>query len=363
MKQPNEPDYPVVVYLTEPEAHFVSLVKRGANRTPFHIAKQDKETEPMKIIHRIIAKKGTDEAAIKAAVGEEASQLLKLDAPVESGAFTVYEQHKAEAFKAESLEVVSLADDNSIICLCGELAKKSEGFISKLLDKKEEKAGVEVPESMKAVKAEVLKGDFEWILFDELHAMGDAISGILGQQSSEQTDKVALIRAICDNFLKSLDTAMQVTKSDVFLPPKKEADVKEEDNTETEKSEGNDMNLDLEDKKVKQPEDSKKSEDAVKEEKAEVPTDEAKKAEETPAEVEKSEQPKDETAEALTAMKASFEEMGKQLEAMKSELDALKKAPASAVQSHADNPIPAQKSESKKSDNVFAGVFGTFSRM
>ena len=100
MKQPNEPDYPVIVYFKEPEAHFVSLVKRGANRTPFHIAKQ--ETEPMKIIHCIIAKKGTDADAIKAAVGEETSQLLKLDAPTESGAFTVYEQHKAEAFNVLS---------------------------------------------------------------------------------------------------------------------------------------------------------------------------------------------------------------------------------------------------------------------
>ena len=56
----------------------------------------------MKIIHRIIAKKGTDADAIKAAIGEEASQLLKLDAPTESGAFTVYEQHKAEAFNVLS---------------------------------------------------------------------------------------------------------------------------------------------------------------------------------------------------------------------------------------------------------------------
>ena len=47
---------PVIVYLTEPEAHFVSLVKRGVNRTPLHIAKQDKETASQRSIQRITAK-------------------------------------------------------------------------------------------------------------------------------------------------------------------------------------------------------------------------------------------------------------------------------------------------------------------
>ena len=68
--------------------------------------------------------------------------------------------------------------------------------------------------------------------------------------------------------------------------------------------------------------------------------------------------PQDHTSEALSAMKASFEEMGKQIESLKSELEALKKTPATPVQSHNDNP-QTQKSEK----SVFAGVFGNFSRM
>ena len=337
MKQPNEPDYPVIVYLTEPEAHFVSLVKRGANRTPFHIAKQ--ETEPMKIIHRIIAKKGTDADAIKAAVGEEASQLLKLDAPTESGAFTVYEQHKVAAFKADSLEVVSLADDNSIICLCGELAKKSEGFISKLLDRKESLTGIEIPHGTQAIKSDVLKSVFSCQLFDELYAMESAISGILQQKSSGETDKAAVIKTICDNFLKSLDTAMQVIKSDVFLQPMKEEAVTKE----------KDMNLNLEDTQKAEARATPPREEPKPEPKKNDKAEETQKGEASP---------KDKTSEALSAMKASFEEMGKQIESLKSELEALKKTPATPVQSHSDNP-QTQKSEK----SVFAGVFGNFSRM
>ncbi len=338
MKQPNEVDYPVVVYLTEPEAHFVSLVKRGANRTPFHIAKCEKETRPMRIIHRIITKKGIAPEAVKKSVGEEASALLKLDSPEESGSFVVYEQHKADAFKADTMEVVSLAEDNSIICLCGELAKKSEGFISKILDKKEDLQGIEVPESCKSAEPEDVKLAFSCSLFSELDAMGSAIQGILCQSSSESTDKAALIRTICDNFLKSLGTAIQATQSDVFKAPEPKEEpketLKEEKSAKEAKEpeeEGENMNLNLEDK-----------------------VDETKKSEEESAE--------GYSKESFDAMKSAFNDVCKQLESMKSELETLKKLPATPVQSHADNP-QAQKSEAKKSENVFTGVFGNFSRL
>ncbi len=60
---------------------------------------------------------------------------------------------------------MSLSDDISIVCLCGEHTKTSEGVMSKLLDRKEVQTGIEIPQE---IKPSSLKGDFVALFFAQL---------------------------------------------------------------------------------------------------------------------------------------------------------------------------------------------------
>ena len=214
---PVEQDEDTIVLLTDPQASFVSLVKRGANKTPFKIVKQEKNT--MKIIQRIVTRKGVTPESISEAVMPDAADALNLKAPQESGAFVQYVQHPEDAFKSDSLEVVDLSNDRSILAVCGELSQKSEGFVSKLLARKSNEKGVEVPDTVERVDAEILKSDLSGLVWTELDALYNGIRGILCQASSEGSSKKQLAQTMCDNFLKSMDVAISVSKSDAFVPP------------------------------------------------------------------------------------------------------------------------------------------------
>ena len=214
---PVEQDEDTIVLLTDPQASFVSLVKRGANKTPFKIVKQEKTT--MKIIQRIVTRKGVTPESISEAVMPDAADALNLKAPQESGAFVQYVQHPEDAFKSDSLEVVDLSGDRSILAICGELAQKSEGFVSKLLARKSNEKGVEVPDTIERVDAEILKSDLSGLVWTELDALYNGIRGILCQASSEGSSKKQLAQTMCDNFLKSMDVAISVSKSDEFVAP------------------------------------------------------------------------------------------------------------------------------------------------
>lgn len=213
---PVEQDEDTIVLLTDPQASFVSLVKRGANKTPFKIVKQEKNT--MKIIQRIVTRKGVAPESISEAVMPDAADALNLKAPQESGAFVQYVQHPEDAFKSDSLEVVDLSSDRSILAICGELAQKSEGFVSKLLARKSNEKGVEVPDTIERVDAEILKSDLSGLVWTELDALYNGIRGILCQASAEDFSKKQMAQTMCDNFLKSLDVAISVSKSDAFVP-------------------------------------------------------------------------------------------------------------------------------------------------
>lgn len=227
---PVEQDEDTIVLLTDPQASFVSLVKRGANKTPFKIVKQEKNT--MKIIQRIVTRKGVTPESISEAVMPDAADALNLKAPQESGAFVQYVQHPEDAFKSDSLEVVDISGDRSILAICGELAQKSEGFVSKLLARKSNEKGVEVPDTIERVDAEILKSDLSGLVWTELDALYNGIRGILCQASSEGSSKKQLAQTMCDNFLKSMDVAISVSKSDEFVAPSDKSGETAEDASE-----------------------------------------------------------------------------------------------------------------------------------
>ena len=338
-----------VVYMTDPEARYVSLVKRGANRTPFRIVKQQKE-QGMKIIQRIVAKKGTDVAAIKSAVGEEAAAVLNLSEPKDAGAFVLYDQHPEDAFKADTVEVVSLSEDNSVICLCGEMAEKSEGFVSKLLARKTATKGVEVPDTVQPMDAEVLKSSLSSELYGELDAMGNGIANILSQKSGEPGKKLEMVRTLCDNFVASMKSAVDIMKSDEFVAPEKE---------EHEQAEKKEVPTEIAEDD-KQPEDSDKTET----------TEEAKSEDraDQPKPIEKSEKPDEGVAkpdytakleEISKSQAAVIESLSKQVAELVERVAKMEKAPATVVSSHEDS---GKADGVKKSENVFAGLFGDLHR-
>lgn len=398
MKMTHEEDYDVVVYMTEPVARFVSLVKRGANRTPFHIVKHQKETATMKIIQRIVAKKGVDAEAIKAAVGEEASTALNLSAPVESGAFAVYDQHPEDAFKSDSMSVVSLSDDKSIIAICGEMIEKSEGFVEKLFAKKSQQQGVSISDDVQPMDMEVLKADMGSAVWEEFYNMCDAVRGILGQSASEGKAKAELIKSVTDNFLKSVKTAVAVSKSEDFGEPKQtEAETSVEAEKSAESAEA------VEAVEVVEAEKACSDDKKAEEEKACGCEDKAK--EEEKADDKKKPHSKDnsdpvaDAGEALdsagapssseggenslsmdalatkiadsimtkvnerldAACKAQDEALDavkKSVESVTETVSKMQKAPAGVVASHEDSGVPTNAKKSQKGDNVFAGCFG-----
>lgn len=357
-----------VVYMTNPEANYVSLVKRGANRTPFRIVKMQKE-KGMKVIQRIVAKKGTDVEAIKSAVGDEAAAALQLQSPQEAGAFTVYEQHPESAFKSDELEVVSLSEDNAILALCGEMAEKSDGFsISKLLTKKSQTKVVEVPDMLEAVNQDVLKSDLSDVLWRECDALSAAVHGILAQASGETGKKVDMVKTIFNNFIASLETAASIAKSDDFVLPEKKQETEIPDQPEqTEKSEkacedkksGEEKECKEKKKdKAEGEEDSKacdnkkkeeqKQEDAVKAEIGEIRQD---------ALIEKT------AGEVLGKIQPSLDKMAEQLASLGQTIEKMQKAPAGKVYSLEENGPDLQVNKSQKSvQNVFAGCFGDLRR-
>lgn len=344
-----------VVYMTDPEARYVSLVKRGANRTPFRIVKEQKETG-MKIIQRIVAKKGTDVEAIKSAVGDEAAKALNLSEPKSAGDFTVYAQHPEEAFKTDSLEVVSLSDDNSVICLCGEMVEKSEGFVSKLLAKKSELNGIEVPASLRPLDAEVLKARLEESVYAELDAMVGGIHSILRQSEGKASEKLQMCRSLCDNFIASVEMAFSTMKADdtVLHRPKQGC-----------KSDGENPETKPEKKPDKQPEPKEKAKTDDKGATPESQPDASLPNRLTKLEASVKEQQalfEKLRAEISKSQNDALESMKEGISELVGRVSKMEKAPAAPVSDHADSGKPEGVAKSQKSENVFAGLFGDLKR-
>ena len=346
-----------VVYMTEPEARFVSLVKRGANRTPFRIVKHQKE-KGMKIIQRIVTRKGTDVAAVKAAVGSEAAEALNLFAPQDSGAFTLYEQHPENAFKADSLDVIALSDDNSIICVCGEMAEKSEGFsISRLLAKKEQRKCVEVPDSISPIAADVLKSSLSDDLWKELDAVHTGINSILAQSEGEAGKKVEMVRELCDNFIASLETAISIMKSEDFAPKVEGAQASEGAGDSEQKSEttsGGNSCL----RSSGGAEQSEASQKSAGQEQAHGEIDEAFVAG-TAARVLTEIRPQ--IDEIFKSQSSVLEELKLQLGRLGESVAKMEKAPAGVVPSHEDSCAGGNVVKAEAA-NVFSGCFGNLGR-
>lgn len=364
-----EPTENVVIYMTEPDAKFVSLVKRGANRTPFRIVKQQEEPG-MKIIQRLVVKKGTAVETIKSAVGEEAAGALQLASPKDAGAYTEYVQHPEESFKADTISVVSLADDNSIMAICGEMTEKSEGFsISRLLARKSQNHGVEVPETQETMKAEVLKSVLSDNLWRETDALYSGINAILNQESGENGKRLDMIRTLCDNFIATLEVTIGVLKSDEISPRPEPEKAPEPEAAPADKAEPETQEPAQTAAEPTQSE-TQAAENPATHETVENPDNTGEKSNEpTPEELEAAKKAEEDRLVELAAKSAfdklsqPIEELGKQIAELGEVVNKMQKLPAQIISSHEDSGTSANAVKSQDQiQSVFAGCFGQLRR-
>lgn len=202
-----------VVFLVEPEAQFVSLVTRGANRVPFKVIKSDNKEKPMRVVQSIIAPADLSREDLLKIFGEDLKEVVKFDKATGTK-FKNYEQIPRDAFDENSFELVKLTDD--IMAVCGSL-KDDSGFISKIFKKTKQEKGIEVPEEVKKLDDKEIALKISEIAYTELCSLYAAVEGVLTTPGIDSNDRIEMLKKTFDGFLgyiESLLSASPVSKLD-----------------------------------------------------------------------------------------------------------------------------------------------------
>jgi hypothetical protein len=343
-----------IVFLFDPKPRSVSLVKRGANKTPFRVVKHCKE-DSMKVLQSIVALSATDAEAIKSVFAPEVHAALQLSAPKQSGKFTLYEQGPREKFKADTLEIVALKEDNSLLGIQGELIEDDPGLIVRAANMfKAQKTQKYIGGAGEApVDAEVLKSALGNEMWSEISALRDSISGILEQREGGGADKVEMVRKIMNNFLAALELSVSTLKCDRFDFSSFREKEKQLAAASVEKKANPDVPKDASGEVPK----AAAANSAAKDENAPSEVAKADVEEMLKAAVELA----NGTAEkSVSAVKKTLDEFSESLKSIQEEIAKMQKTPASVVRSHDDSGEPVLKRQ--KDGNVFAGVFGNIRR-
>ena len=168
-----------VVYMIDPTVEFVSLVKHGANRTPFVILKNDKGGAMSKVVQAILLEKSLpiDEA-------EKYLADYATDNVVDGKTHKSYIQKDEELFEKGSFESEKLADGVELI----------KGVL------KSEDTTVE---DEKAIDYDTLDD-----LYTELYSMADLVSGAMRQSGADMEFRKTTILSAIDNFRKYADEVL-----------------------------------------------------------------------------------------------------------------------------------------------------------
>jgi len=203
-----------IEFMVDPQARFVSIVKRGANQIPFRIVKEQKGSESMKILQSLIVPKGTEESAVKEILGEDLEGIVKFDKSSERGNLVSYEQIPRASFKEDSFEMVTLDEEKSIVGIQGEMVEKNDNAIKRLFrGAQKTESVIELDsEAFKAEGEEVVTKQFSEAVYDEMYHMSNAIGGILSQKMGDGKAKIAAIKKVMANFVDFLGDVMAVTK-------------------------------------------------------------------------------------------------------------------------------------------------------
>ena len=158
-----------VTFMTDADIEFVSLVKHGANRTPFKILKTDKGGSSMdKVISAVLIPKDLTD--------EEVATLLegyRNDTVKEYDSYNSYTQVEEDTIQMDTVEVIFL-DKEKVT----KIVEKPTDMISNLIS-----TGIYrfTPEIFKAIRAVGEEGNHDLTaVVDYMIERGETLSGIRG---------------------------------------------------------------------------------------------------------------------------------------------------------------------------------------
>lgn len=332
-----------IVYMTDPEAHFVSLVKRGANRTPFLVVKAHKEGREVmeegrrKVLQAIVAPADLEVDAIKAAFDEDVLDALVFDKVRRRGSTVVYEQFAREAIKADSFELVAVDKEKGIYGLCAEPVVKEQSLVERVFRRKRDaaKAVVVDVDEVKPQTPEEALDYYRMELWNELEALVSVLSGAALQKGATVEGVLSTMRQSLDNFYRFAEEMLVVTggtvpEMEVKLMKKEELDQKVETNIQ---------------------------EEVVKtEEEQPVVNEEATVKEDGEGEASRS----DELRELFAKIDSMIAELSRELDAVKADVAGIKKSvPAVVVKrdsDSADTGVVKEEKGARREGSVFSGV-------
>ena len=190
------PKETTVDFLKEPEVSFVSLVRQGANNTPFRVVKENKGGGMNKVVQAIRILKDS-KVDLKTIVGKD----FREDTVTEDGNYLIYEQVDKAVCAPDTKSVVAIDPKNHVYAITYEL----------LADKKGKDVPTVVPQTI-VLKEDVKELDY-WDVWSEMYAMMDLISGAMGQSNMKETDMKSLVLLSIDNFRVFCETLFSGAKS------------------------------------------------------------------------------------------------------------------------------------------------------
>lgn len=174
-----------VVFMTDADIEFVSLVKHGANRTPFKILKSDKGGVDMdKVITAVLIPTDvSDEDTVTLLDGYRSDEVKEYDS------YKSYVQVEEDAIDLDTVEVVVLDKDHGVL-----------GVTADLKDASKEKKDTDGKIEPTVVEKDAL--DYATIdsLYTELYAMADIVGGSMRQSNVEPKARQKTILSAIDNF-------------------------------------------------------------------------------------------------------------------------------------------------------------------
>lgn len=285
-----------VTFLVEPEARFISLVSRGANRVPFKIIKCDSDKEkPMRVVQTIIAPADKSPEQLMQLFGDELAGVVKLDSG-KGTSVKSYEQLPRDMFVEDSLELVKLSDD--VMAVCGTLKEDDRnGLISKIFSKKKKpKEVVEIDESVQKLDDEETIRVASEMANELIHKLNQEI--LKAFADPEITNRIDYVAEVFMDAIAEFDAIVRIARNQPLMLTSSEKDALSDDD----------------DVDVNKPESATET--------SENATDQKCDSESQPEDVEKSEQ-KDNDTDGLEAFTTKIDEIFNRIASLE---EALKKA-------------------------------------
>lgn len=214
-----------VSFMSNADPKFVSLVRNGANRTPFQVIKSEDKggagVAARNVVHSIIAAKGETLESVAAIQGNEWLADATKDDSGKFGDFTSYTQLPAEKFDDSAMALLKLEGGAGHV-LVGALKTDVTGVENPLMisaAQAEKADGMpKSPLSYTMDATEQLASVFRDQFYGELWDMEDAVTSLLHQSATDPGARKTAVLAAIDGFRNFVElglTAAGAEKVDV----------------------------------------------------------------------------------------------------------------------------------------------------